>query len=120
MIEQAFFSSLFFFSLYVGGKFLIGLYREHIGLMDDANVSLRKMADNLEEQAMEKRRRAEELAKRKLEADKRRAYEKGRREAMDSGNVTPLRPVNSYAAAKNGDFPLNREQPVEYDRAQEF
>lgn len=120
MFAQTFFTVMTVFVLYVIGKFLMKLYNEHLDRMDSSNDSLRRMAENMEEAIAEKHRREKQLAKRKLDIERKRAYEQGRKEAIESGKVTPLRTANSYAAFKNGDVPLNGEQPADYNRAQNF
>lgn len=118
MFTQSMLTLLVGFSLFVIAKFLMTLYKQQIERMDSANESLRSMAENMQKTVDEKRRREKQLAKRKLDIERKRAYDQGRREAMESSNVTP---INSYKALKDGDVPLNgREQPVEYNRAQNF
>lgn len=116
MLIQTLFSGMFFFAVYVIAKYLIGLYTGHIKTLDEGNKSLEKMANHLEEITNERKERLQKLAKRKAEADKKYAYERGRREAIKEGKVTELkpRPVNSYEAYKNG------EAPAQYDRSQGF
>ena len=117
MLIQTIFSGMFFFTVYVIAKFLIGLYKGHIKTLDEGNKSLEKMAKHLEEITNDRKERLQKLAKRKAEADKKYAYERGKREAIKEGKVTELKPqrsVNSYEAYKNG------EAPVQYDRSQGF
>lgn len=119
MFEQAMFSAIFFFSIFVVGKYLLKLYDEHIKRLDESNNSLKDMANNMNEIVSDKRKRAEALANRKIEADKRKAYQQGKKEAIVSGKVTPIRAnVNSYQRFKDGESNVAEEQPVEYNHLQ--
>lgn len=120
MLEQTFITGVILFVVFVVCQFVMKKYNEHIKRLDQSNESLSQIAKNINEITNEKNQRYKELAKRKNQADIKRAYEKGKREAMEaSSNVTQLRPKqdyndNNYEAFKNG------EAPAQYDRSQGF